>query len=280
MQRSRRGKREWELAPAEPHHATVTLEVTDAVAWVRLNRPNQLNAFSQELMNDLNAVLDEIELDPTVRVIVVTGNGPAFSAGGDLKQFNRMLMVSDFDGVLKFINLTARTLTRLEENPRPVIAAVNGTAVAGGLEMILCCDIVMAAKGTTIGDGHLKYGVLPGAGGSARLVRKVPHNVASRMLLTGELFPAEHLQRWGLIDDVVDAETLYKTAAERAAQLTSLSPLALSHVKRVAREASTRPASEGLRLELDAFKQYVTSHDFREGMDAFNARRVPEFLGE
>ncbi|MCE0764099.1 enoyl-CoA hydratase/isomerase family protein [Pseudonocardia kujensis] len=257
----------------------VELRMRGPVAWVTLNRPEQLNAFSATLIGDLDAALERIDADPGCRVVVVTGAGRAFSAGGDLTEFRQHLESGNPEALVAFVDRAAQTLRRLEESPRPVIAAVNGAAVAGGLELILCCDIVLAAAGVRIGDGHLRYGVLPGGGGAARLTKKVPVNVAHRLLLTGDLEPAERFRDWGLVDSVVPGGELLEQAAALAERIAGLSPLALAEVKRVAREASTLPAAEGLKLELDAFAGYVRSHDLREGMQAFRERRAPRFRG-
>jgi len=258
---------------------TVLLDVRDGVAWLHLNRPRQLNALSRELTWELNTTLDRIEADPRCRVIVVTGVGRAFSAGGDLTEFKRHLDAGDADGLLRLIDDTATTLTRFEDNSRPVIAAVNGIAVAGGMEMLLCCDIVVAAESALMGDGHAKYGVIPGAGGAARLVHKVSSNSAARLLLTGELFPAGHRVFTGLVDEVVPDGCLRDRAHQLAVQMARLSPLALGHIKAVAREARHQPVSVGLKLEFAAFADYVGSKDFAEGMAAFSERRIPEFHG-
>lgn len=259
--------------------ATVLLDIDAGVGWVRLNRPDHLNAFSQRLMDDLNSVIDRIEEDPGCRVVVVTGNGRAFSAGGDLKEFKQHLDTGDHDGLVRLIDYTATTLSRLEDGPRPVIAAVNGVAVAGGMELVLCCDIVLAAESAMIGDGHAKYGVLPGAGGAARLVHKIAPNAAARLLLTGNLFPAGHPMFTGLVDGTFPSDELLIRAAELATEMARLSPLALANIKAVAREARNQPVSVGLKLELEAFRSYVGSHDFNEGMAAFSERRTPNFLG-
>ena len=257
----------------------VLLDIADGVAWVRLNRPEDLNALSLRLMDDLNAALDQVDADPACRVIVVTGMGRAFSAGGDLKEFKGHLDDEDPDALLHFIDYTAKTFTRLEDSSKPVIAAVNGIAVAGGMELLLCCDIVLAAETAMIGDGHAKYGVLPGAGGAARLVHKVAPNAAARLLLTGQLFPAAHPIFTGLIDEVIPSDELLDHAADLATHVASLSPLALAHIKAVSHEARDQPTSVGLKLELGAFTRYVVSRDFREGMAAFSEHRQPQFSG-
>jgi enoyl-CoA hydratase/carnithine racemase len=255
----------------------VQMTVAGKVAHLRLNRPAQLNAFSVGLVDALDAALDAVEALDDCRAIIISGNGRAFSAGGDLKEFQQRLQVNDLDGVTEFVDYAARTLTRLEDNCRPVIAAVGGVAVAGGLELILCCDIVIAARDVMMGDGHLRYGVLPGGGGAVRLVRKLSPNVASRLLLTAELVSAEYLREQGLVNEVVDAEELEPRAVELAEQIAGLSPLAISHVKRVAREAASQPVADGLRLELEALTGYIASPDFAEGVSAFDERRRPEF---
>lgn len=258
---------------------TVLLEIHDGIGWIRLNRPRQLNAFSRQLVDDLNTALDRLESDSSCRVIVVTGTGRAFSAGGDLKEFKHHLDTADHDGLIRLIEDTANTLTRFEESTRPVVAAVNGIAAAGGMELILCCDIVMAAENAMIGDGHAKYGVLPGAGGATRLTQKIPRNSASRLLLSGELFNAGHPIFAGLVNEVVPDQELHHCAGELARHMAGLSPLALGHIKQVAREACNEPASIGLKLELEAFQSYIGSDDFTEGMAAFFQRRTPKFHG-
>lgn len=260
--------------------STVLLAITRGVGWLRLNRADKRNALSQQLISDLNAALDQIENDPSCRVIVVTGMGPAFSAGGDLREFKQFLDRGDREGLVRFVDRTAKTLSRLEDSPRPVIAAVNGVAVAGGMELLLCCDIVLAADTALIGDGHARYGVLPGAGGVARLVNKVPPNIAARLLLSGELLPAGHRHLTGLVDEVVPHDELIGVAGKLAAHIADLSPLALAHMKRTAHSARNQPVSVGLGLELTTFGDYIGSRDFAEGMSAFSEHRAPVFTGQ
>ncbi|QEC46766.1 enoyl-CoA hydratase/isomerase family protein [Baekduia soli] len=260
-----------------PGPREVELSLDGRVATLRLNRPERLNAISQSLMDALGDALDVIDAQPDCRVIVLGGNGRAFSAGGDLTEFLGRLRANDPAGLTAFVGQVTRTLSRLEDNPRPVIAAVNGVAVAGGLELILCCDIVVAARGAMIGDGHLTYGVLPGGGSAVRLIRKVPANVATRLLLTGDLVPAEELRDHGLVNEVVDADRLDRHVAELAERIARLSPRALAEVKRVARRAAELPVAEGLRLEHEAFGAYADSPDLAEGLAAFEERRRPEF---
>jgi enoyl-CoA hydratase len=257
--------------------AETQLEFAGHVAYVRLNRPDALNAFSSALVKSLAMALDLIDSHEDCRVIVVTGNGRAFSAGGDLTEFRHRLTNNGHDDLSVFVAFVARTLTRLERNPRPVIGAVGGVAVAGGLELLLCCDIILAARGVEIGDGHLRYGVLPGGGGVTRLIRKLPLNIAAQLLLTGVRMPAEYLQQHGLVNEVVDAAELSKRADDLASHIARQSPAAVRQMKRLIREAGTRTVADGLRLELEAFSQHITTSDFAEGIAAFSERRQPVY---
>jgi enoyl-CoA hydratase len=139
--------------------------------------------------------------------------------------------------------------------------------------------VVIAAESAKIGDGHLKYGVLPGGGGSIRLSRKLPHNIAKELLLTAKLVPASTLAHWGLVNHVVSNQELMPFTMEIAREIASLSPLGLREVKRLSNLATQVPLNHGLKTELEAFYGYVRSHDFSEGTKAFAEKRKPEFLG-
>ena len=257
----------------------VVVENVAGTCWLRLNRPEKLNALSPDLMSALHEAVDVAEKAPDTRVLVITGNGRAFSSGGDLGGFRQCLGDGRYSEIVDGIRVSADALSRLARCSKPVIAAVNGVAVAGGLEIILCCDIVIAAAGSLMGDAHLKYGVLPGGGGSVRLVRKLPPNVAKWLLLTGKILPAERFREWGLVNEVVDSGSLTARVSEIAAAISELSPLALGHVKRVADTAVDTSVELGLAAEFEAFDEYIRSRDFNEGVQAFADKRQPVFLG-
>ena len=258
---------------------TVLLERRGAVAWIRLNRPDQLNALDSEMRHRLGDVLTEVEQDGTSRVVVLTGAGRAFCAGGDLSEFKAQLLAGDHGPLTEAVAVGGAVFRRFETSPLPVIAAVNGVAVAGGLELIMCCDVVIAARSAKIGDGHLKFGVLPGGGGAIRLPRRIPANVAKRLLLTGELLPAEDYIKWGLVNEVVDPAALEDTVSKLAQHMAGLSPLGLAAVKRLANLAPDMDMSAALLEEFDAFRTYAASADFLEGVSAFADRRAPVFTG-
>jgi enoyl-CoA hydratase/carnithine racemase len=256
----------------------VQLEIHAEVAVLRLNRPDQLNALTDELLAEADAHLDRIEADPDVRVVVVTGNGRAFCAGADLSVLLDRLDEHQ-DEILAFVRRAGALITRVEHLPVPVVAAVNGPAIAGGFELALAADVVLAAEGALLGDGHLRYGVLPGGGGAVRLERKVPANVARRLLLTGDLEPAERFRYWGLVEEVVQADELLGRALALAGRIAQRSPLGVREAKRVALAARDLTVGAALESEFQTFAHYVASADLREGLSAFREKRTPRFVG-
>ncbi len=221
----------------------VLYAVEDAVAWITLSRPEAMNAMSPALTDGLVAAIDAVERDDAVRAVVITGAGRAFSAGGDLKSFREAVSAEQFEGFVERLRGSQAMFRRIEQLSCPVIAAVNGYAVAGGLELILCCDLVIAAESAMIGDGHAKYGVIPGGGSTARLPRKVPVNVAKMLLLTGELWPARALLAAGLVNQVVPDGDLRGTVAALAAKIARNSPLGLNPSSASSMTASTNRSS-------------------------------------
>ena len=249
------------------------------VGWIRLNRPEAMNAMSPDMKSGIDAAITKLEADENVRVAVVTGQGRAFSAGGDLKGFKSMVVAGANDAFLEGLRESMRVFRRIETSRLPFIAAVNGFAVAGGLELILCCDIVLAAESAQIGDGHLKFGVVPGAGSSVRLPRKVPENVARMLLLTGKLYPAARWREWGLVDETYADAELLPEAEKLAHHIGALSPLGLASVKKLVLEGLEKPVEIALADEIDAMGDYIKSADFLEGLTAFAEKRKPAFTG-
>ena len=212
----------------------VTLERADDIAVVTLNRPDALNALSTSVMHALDSVLDQLAADRTLRAVVVTAQGRAFSAGGDLLEFNNQLQ-SDPRKLIETLAYNQRVFARLEALPVPVIGAVNGTAVAGGLELLLCCDVLVASEDAKLGDGHAKYGVAPAGGATVRLFRKIPVNRAMQLFFSASLFSARELSEWGLINEVVPAPQLLARAKDIALQFSRQSPEVLAQIKGLAR---------------------------------------------
>ena len=258
----------------------VVTTIEDSVAWIRLNRPDAMNALSPGVTAGIEGAIDRVEANPDVRCAIITGEGRAFSAGGDLKGFRATVEAKAYDAFVANLHHFMGVFRRIEKSRLPFIAAVNGFAVAGGLELLLCCDIVLAAESAQIGDGHLKFGVVPGGGSSARLPRKVPENVARMLLLTGKLYPAVRWREWGLVDEVYPDQQLHGEAEKLARHIAALSPLGVATVKKVLLENIDRPLDDALVAEIDAMGDYIGSHDFLEGLTAFAEKRKPRFTGK
>ncbi|HVL01787.1 MAG TPA: enoyl-CoA hydratase-related protein [Dongiaceae bacterium] len=246
-----------------------------ATVWLTLNRPQAMNALSFDLVDALLPELHRLRDDNDVRVLVITGSGKAFCAGADLKNLNEARAPGELDVLDRVVEL----LDFLREFPKPVIAAVNGLALAGGMELMLCCDLIYAGESARIGDAHCNYGIVPGGGGAAILPRLLPLPIAKYLLFTGEFLPARQLLQYGLLNDVVADDQLHDTVATVAAVIASKSPIGLSRTKRVANEALDKTAADALRDERLASRDQFRSWDFREGITAFLEKRKPEFKG-
>jgi enoyl-CoA hydratase len=257
----------------------VIVEQDDDVVWVRLNRPDEMNAFTPEIFAGFIVAIEAIERSDVARVVVITGSGRAFSTGGDLKTFRERVTGNERNLLLANLRRMKGVLRRIETSRRPYIAAVNGVAVAGGLEVILCCDMVFAAESARIGDGHLKFGVVPGSGSSVRLPRKLPRNIANRLLLTGEIVSARQMMDWGLVNEVVADADLERHTAEAAHRLACLSATGLAWIKQMTAAGLEQPLETALRNEITAFEAYSHCPDFLEGLLAFCEKREPKFGG-
>src|SRR5271170_260514 len=187
-----------------------------AAVWLQLQRPAAMNAISTDLLDELNLALDEIEADESVRVVVLTGTGRAFCAGADLKAIANAAGEIDPSQVVEFVAYAGRTIERLAALEQPVIAGVNGLALAGGLELLLASDFVVASSAARIGDAHANYGLIPGAGGSVRLARVVGPHMAKYLAFTGDHFPPSSPVLAGLVSEIVDPEALETRLSELA----------------------------------------------------------------
>lgn len=256
----------------------VKLDVRGAAAWITLNRPTALNSLTPGIGAGIDAALDEIEHHPEVCAVVITGNGRAFSAGADLK-FIRESSGGDPQALQHFTRDLLQVLTRLEQFPRPVIAAVNGLALAGGIELVLCCDIVIAAESAKLGDAHANYGLIPGGGSSVRLPRKIGPTRAKALMFTGEFLTARELMAMGLVNEVVPDGELTAAVERFVAKLANKSPLGLARMKQLVDDGLNQPQDTALRLELLAFDLHASSEDMQEGLAAFEQKRTPQFKG-
>jgi len=253
------------------------LECVGPVAWLTLNRPDAMNAINMAMIESFDRALLEIHSNAEVKVVVVTGAGRAFCAGVDLKEFLHSKEVAP--GEPDLIDRLTRVLDSLRGFSKPVIAALNGITMAGGLETAMCADIVIASRTAKIGDGHANFGVYPGAGGAAVLPKIIPLNVAKYLLFTGETLSADEMNTYGFVNRVVEPEELRDAVQRLGESIAEKSPIALSRMKTVANAANDKSTADSLDSEQVMFRRHMRSYDVFEGLRAFNEKRKPEFKG-
>ncbi|WP_326537424.1 enoyl-CoA hydratase/isomerase family protein [Pseudorhodoferax sp.] len=251
-----------------------------AALWLTLNRPAAFNSLTPGIVALLDQGLARAAADPGVRAVVLTGAGRAFCAGADLKSANAAASPEELDRFARDFIASVLALTqRMERFPKPIIAAVNGIAVAGGLELILACDIVVAARSARLGDAHANYGLLPGAGSSARLPAKIGLNRASYLMFTGEAVEAERLLAWGLVNEVVPDDGLQAAVDAVVEKIAAKSPIGLDRMKRLMRDSIDQPLDTALQAEQVMSALHLHAWDRREGVQAFTEKRPPRFRG-
>jgi enoyl-CoA hydratase len=244
-----------------------------AVALLRLNRPDRLNALNLELRETLASHFTELASDDAVRCVVLTGDEKAFAAGADVAELAQRTPTDP-----AFARVRA-AWAPIERYPRPVIAAINGFALGGGCELAMHCDIIVAGEGAKLGQPEVKLGIMPGAGGTQRLVRAAGKFAAMRWLLTGDPLSASEAHRLGLVTEVVADGEVLKRALEIAARIVAQAPLAVAAIKDAVLRGADLPLEAGLRLEGESFQALFATEDRAEGMRAFLEKRKPEFKG-
>ncbi|MBM4763779.1 enoyl-CoA hydratase/isomerase family protein [Bacillus sp. B15-48] len=259
-------------------YETIQFERRGAGAWIFLNRPKQKNSISSQMLLELESALTECKSDQEIKAIVFTGKGDAFCAGADLKNVLSSIENPEL-GKRDFLDLFSDVGELIRTMPKPVIAAVNGLALAGGLELVMCCDIVYAVESAKIGDAHSNFGVFPGAGGAAVLPKKIGLNRAKHLLFSGEFLPAAELERFGLVNKVVADNELTEEVEKYVELLASKSPLVLRRMKEVANASMDQTQEAALRHEILNLRQHARSYDLAEGLKAFKEKRKPQFKG-
>ncbi|MCY0854671.1 enoyl-CoA hydratase/isomerase family protein [Cupriavidus sp. D39] len=262
-----------------PDNPSLVVEQRDSILWVRLNRPQAFNALTPDMVEQMDAALSAAEA-PSVRALVITGDGPAFCAGADLKAVLEADQGRDAGAALKlFLERAGAVFSRLEQFPKPTIAALNGVTMAGGLEVALCCDFIVADPRARLGEGHAKYAQLPGGGGSVRLPRRIGVARAKYLMFTGELLSAATAWQWQLVDLLSEPENLRGCVEELVARCNDKSALGLGRMKRLLQQGLAQPLEVALRAEIDMCELHAHSHDRNEGLAAFAQKRQPRYLG-
>jgi enoyl-CoA hydratase/carnithine racemase len=254
---------------------TITYATGGGVARITLNRPDRLNAISPELLEDLDRACAAVESDAGVRVVTLSAAGRTFCAGADLRAVKELSPDAQrWDG---FMGRWHRVFDRIEALPVPVIAGVHGLALAGGLELVLVADLVVAEEGARLGDQHANFGLVAGGGGSQRLPRLIGARRAKELMLLGGWLTAAQALAWGLVNRVVPAGTVSTAVEEMAGTLAAGSGSANRTVKALVNRAFDTDLGEGLALERRLVAQHMRSADAAEGLRAFAEKRKPVF---
>jgi len=243
---------------------------------VTINRPGPLNALNKEVFEDLLRLVEVIESDKTVRAMILTGSGEkAFCVGADLKERQGM----NEKDILVRLDFVHKIYTRLENLPFPVIAAMNGIALGGGLELALACDFRICAENATLGFPEVELAIIPGNGGTQRLARLIGLPKAMELILLAKRLTAAEAYQYGVVTKVVPTGEALGEAKKWAAKILESGPLAIRQAKAALRGGLDRPLNQGLQWELERYKECLYSKDRLEGLKAFAEKRKPAYIG-
>jgi len=255
-------------------YATIIVETKGRVGLVKLNRPNALNALNAQLIDELSTALDGFEADEGIGCIVITGSEKAFAAGADIKEMQSKSYMQAYKE--DFIS----RWDRVGRCRKPVVAPVAGFALGGGCELAMMCDLVIAADTAKFGPHEIKLGVMPGSGGTQRLIRQVGKAKAMEMCLTGRMMDATEAERANLVARVVPAAALMEEAMKTAEAIAAMSLPAAMMCKESINRAYETTLAEGIRFERRVFHSMFATADQKEGMTAFAEKRKPQFKHE
>jgi len=253
---------------------TILQSKENGVGVITLNRADALNALNTRMVEELIEALDSFEKDEDVRCVVIAGSEKAFSAGADIKEMVEMTAI-DMAKTGHFFPLW----DKVGRYPKPVVGALSGFVLGGGLELAMSCDILIASETTKLGQPEINIGVIPGGGGTQRLTRAVGKYRAMEMILTGKMIGAEEAKTLGLVNRVVPKESFLTEAKRVASEIASKSPLATRFAKQAINKAFETGLRDGLDFERELFYLLFASEDKSEGMKAFQEKRKPEFKG-
>ena len=250
-----------------------------AVTTITLNRPDKLNAFAGTMREDLLRALRACAGDAACRAVVITGAGRAFCAGGDIEFMSGLQARGDVDGFRKLLDAGRDIVSQIATMPKPVIASINGVAAGAGCNLALACDIRIAADTAKLGETFVKIGIHPDWGGTWFLPRLVGRSRAIEILMSGRMVGAEEAKAIGMVDRVVPASDLANETMALARTLASGPPIAIGDIKRAVDASLANDLESQIELETSHQLRAFSSHDAREGMDAFFDKRAPKFDG-
>jgi enoyl-CoA hydratase len=256
--------------------STVLVEQEGPLATITINRQESLNALNPDVLQGLILELGRLDSNPDLRVVIITGRGPkAFVAGADIRSMSQLGPRPLAD----YVELGQRAMRMIETFPVPVLAAVNGFALGGGLELALACDIIVCGESAKVGQPEVNLGIIPGFGGTQRLIQRCGIGAARRLCYTGDLLGANEALALGIADKVVPDAQLMEEVVKMATTIASKAPLAVKGAKRVINQAQESLLLSGLRLEVEEFNRLFASADREEGMTAFLQKREAKFTG-
>jgi enoyl-CoA hydratase len=255
----------------------IIYEKSEGIATITLNRPEALNAFSKEVIDEVLQALEDIRNDENVRVVILTGAGEkAFSTGADIKAMKGM-------NALKARELSLmgeKICNALENLEKPVIAAMNGYALGGGLEVAMSCDIRIASENARMGQTEINIGLIPGWGGTQRLTRLIGRTKAKELVFTGKMIDAKTAEQLGIVNMVVPADKFKETVRQFATELASKAPVALKVAKALINKGADISLDAAIALEREGFGVVASTEDLQEGVSAFTEKRKPTFKGK
>jgi enoyl-CoA hydratase len=258
-----------------PHTSPITVSLREGVGVIELSRPNVFNCLSRQMWSLINGAIEQFERNVDVRAVLVVAAGKNFCTGAALDEVEAArLREAD---LLEYLRLGHSVLNRMEASRLPVVGAVQGLCLAGGIELALACDVLFAADDARFGDQHAAYGLIPGWGGSQRLTRAVGLRRSLDLMYSARWIDAATAQQWGLVSYVAASDRLRDDATAYAQGLARRSRTGLAAIKRLARHAANESLEKGLHLERQEGMQVLTGVDIEEGLAAFRERRTPVF---
>ena len=255
----------------------IIYEKSEGIATITLNRPEALNAFSEEVVDEVLQALEDVKADGNVRVVVLTGAGEkAFSAGADIKEMRGFTASK-----ARALSLMGERLCcALENLEKPVIAAINGYALGGGLEVAMSCDLRIASERARMGQTEINIGLIPGWGGTQRLTRLIGRTKAKELVFTGKMIDAKTAEQLGIVNMVFPAEEFREKVRQFAKELAAKAPVALRVAKALINKGADMSLDSAIALEREGFGVVGSTEDLQEGVSAFTEKRKPTFKGK